>query len=208
MPSLLPDDIEYRFSLAQDPDPDLGPYLITFYGSACHWDAKAGSERRLAEIRGQRLALAEALDDGLEQGTLLDSISAELSEFSEIVLQDERCLLPPTEAPQLEGVECECLVYVAELRVAESWRGRGIGSALLGRLGSMLDIADCLIALKAFPLTDAYGSRAAEKEIERVKGFYAKHGFAPAGGEFMVKDARLCEAMKRRLARHRSGDER
>jgi GNAT superfamily N-acetyltransferase len=199
----LPDDIEYRFSLNQDTDPQLGPYLVNFFGSTCRWDPETDSERPLAEIRGQRLAIATALDDGLEQGELLDSVSAELSEFSATVLQDRRCLLPSSQAPELASQECECLVYVAELRVDDDWRGQGLGSALLGRLATMLDIGDCLIALKAFPLSDEYGVRASDAEIQRVKGFYAKHGFVPAGGEFMVKDARLCEAMKRRLGRHR-----
>jgi len=27
-------------------------------------------------------------------------------------------------APELDGQECECLVYVAELRVDENWRGQ------------------------------------------------------------------------------------
>jgi GNAT superfamily N-acetyltransferase len=199
----LPDDFEYRFSLAQDPDPDLGRYLISFSGSICRWDPDRDTEQELAEIRGQRLALAAVLDDGLDQREVLDSISPELSDFSETVLRDERCLLPATAAPELEPVECECLVYVAELRVAEGWRGRGIGSALLGRLAGMLDLTDCLIALKAFPLMDDYGKQATPEEIRRVKGFYAKHGFVPTGSDFMVKDARLCEAMKRRLARQR-----
>jgi hypothetical protein len=45
--------------------------------------------------------------------------------------------------------------------------------------------------------------RTEREETGRVKGFYAKHDFAPAGGEPMGKDARLGEAMKRRLARYR-----
>jgi len=207
MKSPLPDDIEYRFSLAQDPDPELGRYLINFSGSTCRWDPDLDAERQLAEIRGQRLALAQAMDDGLDQRGLLDSVSAELSDFSDMVLRDERCLLPSVPSPELEPQECECIVYVAELRVEEGWRGRGIGSALLGRLGEMLDITDCLIALKAFPLTDDYGGQVTDAEIGRVKGFYAKQGFEPAGGEFMVKDARLCESMKRRLARYRGKTE-
>jgi GNAT superfamily N-acetyltransferase len=207
MTSPHPDDIEYRFSLTQDPDPDLGRYVIAFSGHACWWDPEADAERCLGEMLGRRVALAAALDDGLDQRELLDSLSAELAEFSETVLRDERCLLPPGGEPHLVAAECECLVYVAELRVEGDVRGLGIGSALLTRLGSMLDIADCLIALKAFPLTDEYGAPVTEAEIGRIKGFYAKHGFVPAGGEFMIKDARLCESMKRRLARRRTTTE-
>lgn len=199
----LSGDFEYHFSLAEDPNPEYGRHLIAFSGRICWWDPELDAERPLALIRGQRLALAAALEEGLEQGMLLDSISAELSEFSEIVLKDERCLLPSTETPQLASIECECLIYVAELRVEKDWRSRGLGSALLRHLGSMLDVTDCLIALKAFPLTDEFGASVSDTEIARIKGFYAKHGFVPAGGEFMVKDARLCEAMKRRLARYR-----
>ncbi len=66
----------------------------------------------------------------------------------------------------------------------------------------MLDAEHCLIALKAFPLAEQLGKPVDEDEIAKVQGFYAKHGFQPAGGDFMVKDARLCVAMKRRLRRH------
>lgn len=204
MSDQLPADLEYRFSLAESPDPDYGRFLISFKGNICWWDPEQGEERSLAVISGQRLALAEALDEGLDQGPLLDSISAELSEFSETVLRDSRCLLPGVERPSLDAVECECLIYVAELRVDSKWRSHGLGTALLRHLGTMLDVNNCLIALKAFPLTDKFGAPVSQTDIQRVKGYYAKHDFVPAGGEFMVKDARLCESMKKRLKRHQA----
>jgi hypothetical protein len=36
-----------------------------------------------------------------------------------------------------------------------------------------------------------------------VKRFYERLGFLAAGGDFMVKDARHCDAMKKRLSGRR-----
>jgi hypothetical protein len=71
-------------------------------------------------------------------------------------------------------------------------------------MGAMIDVSDCLIALKAFPLADELGKAAEAADIIRVKRFYAKHDFKHAEGEFMIKDARLCEAVKKRLAQRRN----
>jgi GNAT superfamily N-acetyltransferase len=96
------------------------------------------------------------------------------------------------------------LVFIAELKVKKLYRGQGIGSALLRRMGSMIDLSNCLIGLKAFPLTDDYGKAAKAEEIAQVKHFYELHNFTHAGGEFMVKDARLCDVMKKKLAHRRA----
>jgi hypothetical protein len=73
----------------------------------------------------------------------------------------------------------------------------------LRKMGAMIDVADCLIALKAFPLADELGMAAEAEYITKVKQFYRKHGFKHAQGDFMVKDARLCDAVKKRLAQRR-----
>ena len=104
----------------------------------------------------------------------------------------------------LGAEECDGLVYVAELWVEPDFRGRGVGTALLHRLGATIDLAHCLIALKALPLREDRALVSTADEIERVKLFYAKNGFIPAQGEYTIKDARLCEAMKKRLAGRRS----
>jgi GNAT superfamily N-acetyltransferase len=111
--------------------------------------------------------------------------------------------LPPFELESLEEEICECIVFISELRIDPKYRGRGLGSQLLKRTAGMLDVEHCLIALKAFPLAENLGDLAKAEEIEKVQRFYTKHGFQPASGDFMVKDARLCEAVKRRLRRRR-----
>jgi GNAT superfamily N-acetyltransferase len=95
------------------------------------------------------------------------------------------------------------LVYISELWVEPDFRGRGVGTALLYRLGATIDLAHCLIALKALPLRADHAQISTADEIDRVKRFYAKNGFAQAQGEYAIKDARLCEAIKKRLAARR-----
>lgn len=197
------DDLEYELHLKPDEQPGLSAYVLTFAGEARGWDEALSQDRTLGEIRGRRVDLAAAIADGMPQGELLDMLTAEMSEFSDTVLHDEHCLLPPSEADSLQAEICECIVFIAELRIEPEYRGRGIGTQLLKRMAAMLDVEHCLIALKAFPLADEIGTAAAQAEIERVKRFYARYGFEPAGGDFMVKDARLCEAVKARLRRRR-----
>jgi GNAT superfamily N-acetyltransferase len=194
-------DIELEFSLRPDPDEDLGRYVLHFEGKALGWSDEAAEEQTLGEIRGQRLDLATAEHDGFDRALMLESISPEVADFSETVLGDSACLLPASELEAVEAIECACIVYVSELRVVPELRGKGIGSALLKRMGTMIDLHDCLVALKAFPLADEHGKPASPEEIRRIKGFYTRHGFTPTGGDFMIKDARLCEAMKKRLGR-------
>jgi predicted GNAT family N-acyltransferase len=61
--------------------------------------------------------------------------------------------------------------HIGRMAVVKEWRGRGVGSALMSHL---LDLA-----------------RASGHEVVRLHaqthaaGFYAKHGFAVEGGEFM-----------------------
>ena len=93
----------------------------------------------------------------------------------------------------------------AELWVEPDFRGRGVGTALLYRLGATIDLSHCLVALKALPLRADHAQISTADEIERVKRFYAKNGFTQAQGEYAIKDARLCEAMKKRLAARRPG---
>lgn len=191
-------EIEYEFSLKPDGDPTLDQYVLHFEGRARVWDESLGGERTVGEIHGHRLDLASARYDDFDQGALLESVSSELSDFSQVVLGERGCILPSREEGVAEA--CEGIVYISELRVDSDFRGRGIGSALLKRMGGVLDVRRCLIALKAFPLAEAPGQERTPEEVARIKRFYGRHGFDHASGEFMVKDARLCEAIKKRLA--------
>lgn len=197
----LSPEIDYEFSLK--PDPLQGQYVLLFEGRARIWDEAAGEDKIVGEIQGYRVDLATAAHDGVDQGELLESVSSELSDFSEHVLHQELCFLPGMDEAAAEREECEGIVYISELKVAPASRGQGIGTHLLRRMASMVDVHHCLIALKAFPLADGSEPVRAQAEIDQVKHFYERLGFDRVEGEFMIKDARLCEAMKKKLARRR-----
>jgi GNAT superfamily N-acetyltransferase len=201
----LPDDIEFAFTLRPDPDPGIGQYVLAFEGQATAWDDDQGEDRAAGHIRGHRVDLVSALHDGLGQDALLESLTPEIADFAAAVLSDGRCHLPAAELSGLAAEECDCVVYIAELWVEPGFRGRGIGTTLLHRLGATIDLAHCLIALKALPLREDHAQTSTDAEIARVKRFYEHNGFTHSQGEYMVKDARLCEAMKKRLAGRRSG---
>lgn len=197
-------EVEFEFTLKPDPDGSLGRYVLGFEGQARVWDDAVGEERRAGTIRGHRIDLVSAVHDGLGQQELLECLTPEIAEFAGVVLGDGRCLLPELEAESLAPEECDGLVYVAELWVEPPYRGRGLGGELLRRLGSTIDLERCLIALKALPLRDDHARASSPDEVARVKRFYQRHGFDHAGEEYMVKDARRCEAIKKRFAGRRA----
>lgn len=201
----LPDDIEFAFTLRPDPDPAMGQYVLAFEGQATAWDDDIGDDRPVGQIRGHRIDLVSALHDGLGQDVLLESLTPEIADFAQAVLSDGRCLLPAVELSGLAAEECDGVVYIAELLVEPGFRGRGVGTTLLHRLGATIDLAHCLIALKALPLREDHAQVSTDAEVARVKRFYARNGFTQAQGEYMVKDARLCEAIKKRLAGRHPG---
>jgi GNAT superfamily N-acetyltransferase len=192
------EDVEYQFTLKPDADETLGQYILHFYGWVECWDDEAMEERKIAEIDGIRLDLATAHADGYRDDDLLALISNDVADFSDVVLHHQNCQVAK-DLESDEKVECGCLIFINEIRVDENYRGHGLGSNLIRRLPSMIDVSDCLLALKAFPLTDEYGKHTEPEEIQRIKHFYEQLGFEHVGGEFMAKDARLCEAMKKRL---------
>ncbi len=194
----LPEDIEYEFTLKPDADEELGQYILHFHGWARIWDDTALEEVKIAEIEGLRLDLASAHADGYNDDALLEQISSDISDFSEVVLHHQNCMVAKGIDTD-EKIECGCLVFINEIKVDENYRGHGLGSNLLRRLPSMIDVSDCLLALKAFPLADEYGQPTDPEKIKRIKHFYEQLGFQHVGGEFMTKDARLCEAMRKRL---------
>lgn len=197
-----PDELEYEFFLRPNPDEELGHYVLGFLGKAVYWD-HSGDERIVGELSGHRIDIALAVHDGYDTTQLFDSVVPEIADFAETVLNDKECILPESVDEKIEQAECECLVFISELKVAPQHRGHGVGSDLLRRMGRMIDLTNCLIALKAFPLADELGKPAEPEEIARVKRFYERHNFIHAGGEFMIKDARLCDAMKKKMAMRR-----
>lgn len=201
------DALEFEFSLKPESDESLGRYVLGFEGQARVWDDETGEERQAGTIRGHRIDLVSAFHDGLGQQELLESLTPEIAEFAGVVLGDRQCLLPASEAEALAPEDCDGLVYVAELWVEPPYRGRGIGSELLRRLGSTIDLERCLIALKALPLREDHARTSTPDEVDRVKRFYVRHGFDHAGEAYMVKDARRCEAIKKRLAGRRAASQ-
>jgi len=132
---------------------------------------------------------------------LLDSVCPELSEFSQTAFGDDGChYLQEMADGSMKKQECSGLVYINEITIDPDYRGQRIGSALMGKIGQMVDVEDSIIALKAFPLSPEYGKRVPEADVERVKRFYERLGFTHIGGEFMVKQANLCDTIKKRLA--------
>jgi GNAT superfamily N-acetyltransferase len=201
----LPDDIDLAFTLKPDPDAAIGQYVLAFEGQATAWDEGLGDDRPAGHIRGHRIDLVSALSDGIGQGELLESLTPEIADFAQAVLGDGRCLLPATEESGLVAEACDCLVYIAELWVEPDFRGGGIGTTLLRRLGATIDLEHCLVALKALPLREDHAQVSTDAEVARVKRFYARNGFTQAQGAYRVKDARLCEAIRKRLAGRHPG---
>jgi GNAT superfamily N-acetyltransferase len=194
-------DLEFEFSLRPDSDSELAPYVVKFTGKSIVWDESTGSDRVVGEIHGHKLDLAAAIVDGVDQTLLLDSVCPELSEFSRTAFGDNGChYLQKMTDGSLKKQECSGLVYINEITVDPAYRGQRIGSALMGKIGQMVDVEDSIIALKAFPLSPEYGKRVPEADVERVKRFYERLGFTHIGGEFMVKQANLCDTIKKRLA--------
>jgi GNAT superfamily N-acetyltransferase len=194
-------EVEFEFSLRPNDDPELGRYVIGFIGKAMTWDEAAGCERTIAEIRGHRLDLAGAEYDGVGKDLLLDSICPEISEFSQAVLHDQGCHFIANLADGRRGRQaCSGLIYINELRVDDAFRGQQIGRQLIGKIGQMVDVKDCVIALKAFPLSKHLGQKVPLEQVHRLKRFYQRLGFSPAGDEFMVKPANQCETIQKRMA--------
>lgn len=194
-------DLEFEFSLKPDADPELAPYIVTFTGKSIAWDETSGSERIAGEILGHKLDLAAAMVDGVDQSLLLDSVCPELSEFSQTVFGEQGChFLQKMVDGKTKKQECRGLIYINEITVDPDYRGQGIGTALMGKIGQMVDVEDSIIALKAFPLSPKYGEPVRPDEVEKVKRFYEHLGFTRVGGEFMVKQANLCDTIKKRMA--------
>lgn len=194
-------ELEFEFSLRPDSDPELAPYVVEFEGKTMAWDDREGSEKVVGEIRGYKLDLAAAMVDGVDQSLLLDSVCPEISDFSQTAFGDTGChYLQQMADGSHARHSCSGLVYINEITVDPDYRGQNIGTALMGKIGQMVDVENNLIALKAFPLSEEYGKRVPDEEVQRVKRFYERQGFTHIGGEFMVKQANQCDTVKKRQA--------
>ena len=116
-----------------------------------------------------------------------------------VLSDDDECFLPVHTMDEQQE-RCECLVYIDEINVAAEYRGQNIGTTLFSHIGRILNMENCLIGLFAFPIAKQPDEKRSIIDINRVKNFYQKLGFLHAGHEFMVKNARNCEAIRKRLA--------
>jgi len=195
----LDDPLEYEFSLSPNRLSGADSYVTSFKGSARGWDDEAGEERQAGSIRGQRIDLAAARGDGIDRVELLESISPEIADFAAQMLDgDGHCPAGiPLEGLSTQGGLCDCLVYIESIEVEQELRGQQVGTELIRRCAELLDIHRCLIGLKAFPISNQPGVGRSDAEIQRVKHFYERLGFAHGAGEFMVKNAALCKSTAR-----------
>ena len=195
-------DVEFEMSLRPDTDTGHEGYLLFFAGQARVWDDDAAEERAIARIGGLRLDLAAARADEVNLHDLLDSASQHLSEFNDEIVHDHICELAAHASLPGEQLPCDCLVFIEQLEVEEPWRGKGIGTFLLKKLGEVMDLDDGLLALKAYPIVRHEDDIITAQDIERVHRFYERLGFQRFGTHFMVKDTRSCDTLrKRRMAR-------
>ncbi len=196
----MSEPLEFEFIVKPVADEELAPYVIEFTGRAMQWDDDEATEVEVGTIRGHRIDLAAARADRVDIATLMDTISPDISDFRETVFEDGICYLPVgNEQGSCRQPQCDSLVYVDEVLVREDRRGEGIGHELMKQMSLTIDIEHALIGLKAFPLSQEYGSDRDPEEIRRVKHFYESLGFIPAGKDYMVKNADNCYAMKKRL---------
>jgi len=132
---------------------------------------------------------------------LVDSISHDITEFRDTAFADSNCYVP---LPHVESSQprqhCECLVYIDEVIVDSTHRGKGIGTELFHRMSESIDLEYCVIGLKAFPISKEPGAPRSAEEIERVKQFYVRLGFHPVGQDYMIKDASQCGTKQKRTS--------
>jgi GNAT superfamily N-acetyltransferase len=191
--------LEYEVSIRPNHESGLDPYIQDFSVVVKAWDDEEAETITIGKVTGHRIDLASARVDKIEFSELLESVSPQISDFREKVLQDDECFLP-VHAANEQQERCECLVYIDEITVQPEYRGQQIGTQLFRHIGQMLNMENCLIGLFAFPIASQPGEKRSIIDINRVKNFYQKLGFLHAGHEFMVKNARNCEAVRKRLA--------
>lgn len=196
----IEEPLQYEFSLTPNQQSGWGDYVTSFKGRARGWDEDLDDERQVGVILGQKINLAAAHFDGVDRAALLESITPDILDFSRAVLdRDGRCPAQlPVRSADKSG-RCPCLVYIEVIEVEPDFRGNEIGTGLLQHFADVAEIDNCLIGLKAYPLSKDYGSERRPEDIERVRHFYERLGFARGPSDYMLKDASQCKsAIKRR----------
>ena len=197
----MTESLEFEWVLRPDSNPVIEHYVLHFRGEARTWDDDVGEEVLVGRIAGHRVDLALARHDGVSLDELLDSVSHAIAEFKNTAFADNNCYVPLTRAKSSDPQQhCECLVYIDEVVVEPSHRGKGVGSELFRRMSESIDLEFCVIGLKAFPISKEPGAPRSEEEIERVKQFYVRLGFHPVGQDYMIKDASQCGTKQKRTA--------
>jgi GNAT superfamily N-acetyltransferase len=200
-PGTMTEPLEFEWVLRPDSHPGIEHYVLHFRGEARAWDDEAGDETLVGRIAGHRVDLALARHDNFSLDELLESISHGVAEFKNAAFADSNCYVPlPHAKSSAAQRHCECLVYVDEVVVTPGHRGQGIGTTLFQRMSESIDLENCVIGLKAFPIAEPPGAIRSAEEIDRVKQFYAQLGFHPVGEDYMIKDASLCDTRLKRTA--------
>jgi len=197
----IDEPLQCEFSLTPNQLSGWENYVISFKGIARGWDDDLGDDVKAGLIQGQRIDLAAAHYDQIDRAVLLESISPEIADFTKTVHDlDGRC---PSQLPvKSRGKDgrCPCLIYIEAIEVEQELRGQDIGTGLLRRFSEVVEVDNCLIGLKAFPLSRNYGEDRSKEAIERIKHFYERLGYVRGPQEYMLKDASQCKpAIKRRL---------
>ncbi len=195
------EDLEYQFTIKPLPDPELGHYVLEIEGKVVGWDDDEGREREVGHMRVHRVDLALARYDQIDMADLLDSITPDIAAFRDTAFHNGVCYLPGSRSDSSEPrLLCDCLVFVDEIEIDPALRSQGIGSEFFRRMSEMIDLENCIVGLKAYPLSRNYGEQRRPDDIQRVKQFYERLGFRHIGSDFMVKDGRECGAMRKRTA--------
>jgi ribosomal protein S18 acetylase RimI-like enzyme len=190
-------ELEFEFSIKPSEIEDFSHLLIEFNGNAIFWDDDA-EERVIARLKGHRIDLSVARKNFDNIQELFDSISPEISDLGNHIVQNNTCYVECCSKDEDEKTPCSSLVYIDELVVEPEFRNRKIGTEMLKRMSEIVDMNKTLVALKALPIIDKEVEQRTPALKKQLKRFYSKLGFRHSGEHYMVKDARDCHAQRRR----------
>lgn len=189
---------EYDFNLTPHADESLARCISVFHGRTLAWNRSEGSYKAVAVISGYRLSLASARYSGVPVHSLFTSLSNDMGDFYQWVLQ------PGLSVGSRHRALADLVVYIDNVSVNASLRRQGIGSDLLKRLKNTLATPDCWLGIKALPFCRNTGRLCGVQCIEGLKRFLEKQGLRHAGADFMVDrpaNHKLSEAPFSRLHR-------
>ncbi len=197
MKSELLSDLEFEFSLKPSEIEEFSDLLVDFNARAVTWDDDA-EEKVVARLKGHRLDLAIARKAYKNIQDLFDSISPEVSDLGNHILNGNDCYIECCSREEEEKTPCGSLVYIDELVVDKKYRNKSVGTEMLRRMSQIVDMNKTLVALKAFPILDEETDHRTPQLKKQLKHFYSKLGFRHSGEHYMVKDARDCYAQRSR----------